>query len=149
MDRNFSIGQANELVLDGQSFDLHNCYDFGGVVIMSTRRVQFWFTPDTEQTKNVNALVIDILGIDVLEITDGIMLGTMRDLDEMGFKNPADVDLDWLMGEHHATGADHLVFSFGPREYVRVHGKRAQLREEPNSLSRLVDALEPPFSQSD
>lgn len=143
MDRNFSIGQANELVLDGQLFDLHNCYDFSGIVVMSTGRAQLWFRPNPEHTKNVNALVVDVLGVDVLEITQGVLLGTVCDLDEVGFKNPGDTDLDWLVGERHARGNDHLVFSFGPDEHVRVHGERAQLREERKSLIRLLEPSTP------
>ena len=34
MDRNFSVGQAGELVLCRRVFDLHNWYDFVGLVIL-------------------------------------------------------------------------------------------------------------------
>lgn len=138
MHRNFSVGQANELVLDGRIFDLHNWYDFTSLVIFSEKRVQLWFTPSPEHRDNGDVLVIDVQGVGALEITQDVLLGNARDLDEIGYKNPEDGDLDWLIGEHQATSADHLVFRFGPSDYVRVYGDRAQLHVRENVLTHLT-----------
>jgi len=87
------------------------------------------------------ALVLDVNGVDRLELSDGVALGAVCDLEEIGFKNPDDNDLDWLVSESHATGEDHLVFSFGSKEYVRVHGERGHLEEYHGSVQSLPGSL--------
>jgi hypothetical protein len=82
-----------------------------------------------DQGSEGRPLVLDIEGVDRLELSAGVTLGAVCDLDEIGFKNPDDDDLDWLVSESHATSSDHLVFSFGPKEHIRVHGKLCQMRE--------------------
>ena len=144
MLKNFSVGQANELVLGDRIFDLHNWYDFTSLVIFSEKRVQLWFTPSTEHRGDGEVLVIDVQGVGVLEITQDVLSGNARDLDEIGYKSPGDDDLDWLIGERQATSADHLVFRFGPSEYVRVHGDRAQLHMRENVMADLTAHPLPP-----
>jgi hypothetical protein len=133
MNRNFIVGQGNELVLEGRIFDLHNCYDFSGIAIASTSCAQLWFKPNPEHSSNISPLVLEVHGLSVLELSSGVVLGTVRDLDEVGYKNPGDGDLDWLMSERTATGEDHLVFRFGPSDHIRIHGACAQLREQQDS----------------
>jgi hypothetical protein len=138
MDRNFSVGQGNELLLEGQVFDLHNCYDFLGIAIASTRCAQLWFKPNPEHTQNVDLLVLEVRELSVLEVSKGILLGTVRDLDEVGYKNPGDKDLDWLVGERLATGRDHLIFRFGSSDHVRIHGASAGLYERRDAVGCII-----------
>lgn len=137
MERNFCVGQANELVLNGRVFDLHNCYDFLGIAVASTRAAQLWFTPSPAHTARTEHLVLEVEGLSVLEMTGGVTAGRVRDLDEVGYKNPGDADLEWLVGECGAEREDHLVFRFGPSDHVRVYGERAELREQKDAASDL------------
>lgn len=129
MKRDFALGQSNELLGGGKIYDLHNHYDLGGIAIFSTGCACVWFTPSEEHGAGRPAVVIDIGGIDHLEMTSGVAMGRVRDLVEMGYKSPDDPDLDWLMGERTAKADDHFVFSFGPIDFLRVHGTSMQLHE--------------------
>lgn len=141
VERNFLVGQSNELVVGDRTFDIHNSYDFGGIAIASGGCVRLWFTPNQEHGRGVSAFVLDVTGVDRLELSEGVALGAVRDLEEVGFKNPDDNDLDWLVSEVHASRGDHLLFSFGSKEYIRVHGERCHLEEYHGSVQSLPGSL--------
>lgn len=129
MKKSFTVGQANELVQHSRSYDLHNCYDFGGLSIAPTRRLRLWFTPNAEHGIGLPSLVIEMSGLEFLELSEGFGVRQLQDLAELGYKGPEDRDLDWLVGEDKATEADHLVFRFSPDDYLRVHARSADLCE--------------------
>ncbi len=127
MNKNFSVGQANELIHDGRVYDLHNCYDFGGITIPGVGSVKLWFSPNPEHGKGQVPVAIEVESLEFLEFSEGFGVGGVESLDEMGYKSPGDRDLDWVAGEDKATSEDHLVFRFGPTTHIRIHGKRMVL----------------------
>ncbi|HEY0839418.1 MAG TPA: hypothetical protein VGD74_04480 [Vulgatibacter sp.] len=136
MEKNFSVGDAIELVVGGVRYDLHNWYDFEGIVVLSEALAQLWFR---SHNGNEPSLVLEINGVTDLEVSSGVLMGRCRDVEEIGYKHPSDRDLDWLVAEERSTKRDHLVFRFGIDDYIRIHGERAGLftRENSSSLSRL------------
>jgi hypothetical protein len=78
--------RRNELVRDGIIYDLHNCYDFEGIAIATTRRVQLWFTPSLEHGKGLASIALDMEDVDFLELSRGVALGVVKDLDEIGYR---------------------------------------------------------------
>ncbi|HEX8781495.1 MAG TPA: hypothetical protein VF728_10050 [Nocardioides sp.] len=135
MARTFKVGQSNELVSSGKIYDLHGHYDFNGLAVLSGGRARLWFVPNDEHGVGRSSVVIEVEGVDYLELTSGVATGKVRDVDEMGYKNPGDRDLDWLLEERASTDGDHFVLRFGPNDFLRIHGQSMALRERELSES--------------
>jgi hypothetical protein len=129
MARAFKVGQSNELVSAGKVYDVHNQYDFDGFAVLSGGRAYLWFVPNSEHGAGMPPVVIKIEGVDFVEVSSGVAMGKVRDVAEMGFKNPGDRDLEWLLGERASTDKDHFVISFGPSDFLRIHGDSMAVRE--------------------
>lgn len=141
MARNFAVGQSNEFLSAGRLYDVHNQYDFLGVAIASSGHATLWFAPNEEWGQGMPPFAIEVEAVDYFAVSDGVGRGRVRDVDELGYKRPNDHDLDWLMDEGAATDEDHLVISFGPKDYLRIHGQRMLLRE--------AAPRDPPFTEED
>jgi len=127
--KNFTVGQANEILSGGKIYDLHNHYDFGGITIASNGCASVWFTANGEHGKGLPPVTLDMEGIDFLAMSSGVAMGRVRDLDEVGYKQASDQDLNWLLPEQAASDDDHLVLSFGPSDFLRIHAASMRLRE--------------------
>jgi hypothetical protein len=49
------------------------------------------------------------------------------DFEELGYKNPDDMDIDWLLQEQESSPDDHLVFTFSGGAFFRVHSQYAEV----------------------
>ena len=132
MDKDFKIGQSNELVQGDQVFDLHNVYDFSGVTIGPDRTLQVSFQPNREHGKGHLPVLLEFREVDYLLLSPGFGIRCVRDLDEMGYMGPEQDDDQWLLSEDQATEADHLLIRLGS-DYVRIHAQHAYLRISPSS----------------
>lgn len=126
MDKNFRLGQSNEIVREDRVFDLHNLYDCSGLSIGAERTAQMCFQPNPEHGAGQPCVLLEFDEIDHLEVC--VRLGTRlsEDLDEMGYMSPDQHDAQWLLNEEQATEADHLYFRLGAG-FVRIHAQRARL----------------------
>jgi hypothetical protein len=129
MNKTFKIGQSNELVQGGKVYDLHNQYDLSTVVISTDRSLRLSFEPNPEHGLGCPALDLDIDEIDFLELSKEIGTKGVRDIEEMGYKEPSDRDDEWLLSEDQASSTDHLFVRLADGHFIRVHGMNAVLTE--------------------
>jgi hypothetical protein len=132
MKKDFVIGQSNELVKDGQIFDLHNHFDFACLCINTKKReLYLLFEPNPEYTESRSVVCIVFREVDYLELSPGFGSRRLSDLDEMGYKSPRDRDDEWLLGEEQASPEDHMFFRFIGDDYIRVHSSEALITSHP------------------
>ncbi len=127
MDKDFLIGQSNELVRGDRVFDLHNQYDFSGVAVGFDRTAQVSFDPNPEHGRGEPPVTIDFLGIDYLEFSAGFGSRPIPDLEEMGYMSPDRRDDEWLLSEQQAERTDHMFIRLGS-DSIRIHSQQARLR---------------------
>ena len=128
MNKDFEVGQSNELIRQDEIYDLHNLYDFDQISIGGNLRVQISFTPNVQHGKGHRPIVLDFEAVDYLELSEQFGVRPISLLEEIGYKNPEDHDHEWLMSERQAMGTDHLFFRLGGDEFIRIHGRQARLR---------------------
>ena len=130
MKKDFEVGQSNEIIKAGKIYDLHNLYDFVGIVLKTKdRRLQLLFEPNPEYGKDESPISLIFEEIDYLEFSPNFGTQVISGLDEMGYKNPKDRDDEWLMDEQQATSNDHLFFRMDGGDFIRVHCKNAYFVE--------------------
>lgn len=113
------------------SFDLHNNYDFKAVdfhIASKTFSLIFESASCMEfKGKKADTLMIRFIDVDYLKFSDGFVQHVTHDLAEIGYKNPQDNDLDWLMGEKNCEALDHMIFRFANDEYIKLHSSSSKV----------------------
>jgi hypothetical protein len=133
MEKKFSIGQSNEIIKDDKIFDLHNSYEFIGIVLKSKERYfQILFEPSPEYGKGKLPVSLHFDAIDYLEFSPNFGTRLIYGLDEIGYKNPDDRDEEWLLSEQQSTHDDHLFFRLDGGDFIRVHCQHADIVEGEN-----------------
>jgi len=127
MEKDFEVGQSNEIVSRGVTYDLHNLYDFGQIVVSGGCRVQLSFVPNAQHGNEQRPVVIEFDGVDYLEFSTHFGSRPVSLVEEIGYKSPGDDDDAWLMSERQATATDHLFFRLGDGDFVRIHSRQAKL----------------------
>jgi len=136
MNKGFEIGQSNEIIKAGKIYDLHNLYDFIGIVLKAKdRRLQLLFEPNPEYGKGQLPISLNFEEIDYLEFSPNFGTRVISGLDEMGYKNPEDRDDEWLMDEKQATSNDHLFFRMDGGDFIRVHCQNTDIVEATTLIS--------------
>lgn len=116
--------------INGCVYELHNFYDFRELrVDVGNNVVSLLFSINTKAAKELNDGVVEILikfqDIDYFEVSPKFASNLTYDLEEIGYKNSDDRDVDWLISENKSTDADHLLFRFVNDEFIRIHAKNS------------------------
>lgn len=134
MNRDFRVGQSNELIKGGHIYDLHNCFDFDGLDVSEAGGLCLTFKPNVTHGNVYSSVRVIAHGVDRLVVSSGFGPTTVRDLEEIGYKSFGDEDEDWLLSQSQATLSDDLFFRFNDGHYIRFHSRSASLIETPRSL---------------
>lgn len=126
MEKNFKVGQSNELIQGGESFDLHNCYDFSKLHLEGNQAF-LGFEPNPEHGKNLSPVLVKFDGLIYFAVSPDFCSTAQVDLDEIGYKSPDDFDDEWLLREEQAEENDHIFFRFIGGQSVRVLASKAEL----------------------
>ena len=127
MKKDFVIGQSNELIQNGKIYDIHNHYDVFDIAFVSKKNLEITFIPNAVHGKNSPAIKLEFVGIDYLELRLNYENESVSDLDEMGYKQCTDQNIEWLLTEEQATDKDHMFFRLGGENFIRVHSTQAIL----------------------
>ncbi|TVQ84918.1 MAG: hypothetical protein EA357_01630 [Micavibrio sp.] len=132
MQKSFKIGKGgNDIIKADKAYDLHNLYDFVGVILKTKDRyLQLLFSPNSEYGEKEPPVLLNFEDVDYLEFSPDFGTRTLSGLAEIGYKNPEDRDDDWLLNEEQAASGDHLFFRMDGDEFVRLHCRYADLIEE-------------------
>lgn len=99
------------------------------VSVSTDRSLLIAFEPNAEHGADCQPLALEFSEVDFLEVSDEIGAKGIRDIDELGYKEPTDRDDEWLMSEEQASSRDHLFIRLIGGHFIRVHAKRAALTE--------------------
>ncbi len=131
MRKEFIVDQSNALIKDGKIFDLHNSYEFTGIVLKGQERLlKILFKPTIEQGGERKPISIIFEFIDFLELSPNFGTRIISGLDEIGYKSPTDRDDEWLLDEQQSTPDDHLFFRMDNDDYIRVHCQHCDVCEK-------------------
>lgn len=124
MKKNFSVDSAVGIDIDGAFYDLHNFYNFKSLHIDNSRdEVGLLFSVDCDFNSD-NGVPVEILitfqKVNYFEMSAGFVISKTVGLEEVGYKNPGDKNIDWLIGESKSSPFDHLLFRFSNDEIVRL-----------------------------
>jgi hypothetical protein len=130
MRREFKIGQSNEVIKAGRTYDLHNDYVSTAIIFdarSNSLKVIFKKVAEDDAGRHV-ALVFH--EVDILEFSGNFGAGGASGLDEIGYKDVSDYDYEWLSGEAQSTTTDHLIIRFDSNATLRLHSARADFVED-------------------
>ena len=128
MKKEFLLGQSNEIIKAGKIYDLHNLYDFVGIVLNGKdRQLRILFDPSPDFGEKGGPVSLVFNKIDYLELSPSFGSRVIQNLDEMGYKKPDDQDDEWLLDEQQSTPNDHLFIRFEGNDFIRVHCQHADI----------------------
>lgn len=127
MERDFKIGQSNELIKEGVVYDIHNMYDFLGIEIGSGRVIRILFGPNVTYGMRCPLIALSVYGVQYFEVSPGFGTRVISDVDELGYKRSSDRDDVWLLTEQQATIGDHLYIRFVGDDFIRICGEKSCL----------------------
>ena len=128
MEKNFSLGQSNELLKDGKIYDLHNCFDLETFVLRASD-AELVFRPNPTHGRGLPIIKLDVQNVDYLEVSPNFHTANVTDVDEVGYKPRDDRDDSWLLTEEQSQGVGDLFFRFHGGHFIRFHGSRIFLTE--------------------
>lgn len=131
MNKNFTVGQTNELIKEARVYDLHNCFDFAGLAISGAGGISLTFKPNASHGEGYSGIAVQAESLDYFEISPQFGSMTVSDVEEIGYKSRGDDDDNWLLNESQSTPADDLFFRFNDGHYIRFHCERVQLIDAP------------------
>ena len=131
MDKNFIVGQANELIREGRIYDLHNCFDFDYLTILEDGDFRLAFKPNASHGGGYTPVLLCAKGVNHFEVSPNFGPTTVHHLEEIGYKSCGDEDDNWLLNQSQATVADDLFFRFNDGHYVRFLSLSVSLTETP------------------
>ncbi len=129
MDKNFVVDNAVAIDIEGSLYDLHNFYDFKELNIdAAIKVVSLLFVINSQTVKDrqmYEKVSIKFRGVQYFELSQNFVSKITCDLEEIGYKNPGDMDVDWLIDENKSVESDHIFFRFANDEFIRIYSKEA------------------------
>lgn len=118
MIKNFEVVDAVGLSFEGNYFDLHNDFKIIDLKIDgSDFEIAFQRLVDSEEVGGVR---IEFRNFNYLESDVFPLNGDCLFISEVGYKNPDDMDCDWLLSESASRVEDHLFFRFDADHFLRI-----------------------------
>ncbi|RYH61442.1 MAG: hypothetical protein EON54_10175 [Alcaligenaceae bacterium] len=126
MIKNFKIMDAVALSFEDGYFDLHN--DFKITRLKNNGQdlaIIFSSLKDDERNGSIELIFHEFsyFESDVFPLTSECLF-----ISEMGYKNPDDMDCDWLLSEKSSVAGDHLFFRFDADRFLRIFARHAEVR---------------------
>jgi hypothetical protein len=129
MNKNFVVGQSNELIKENRLYDLHNLYDYVGIVLSGASCLFVFFEPNVQYKEDQVPIMLEFNEVEYLEFSPNFGMRRISYLEEMGYKSFGDQDDAWLLSQQQATDNDHLFFRLEGNDFIRVSSKNAYLHE--------------------
>lgn len=137
MKKNFIVDQGVYIMKDGKCFDLHNNYHFWECNIIPIKAMIYLNWLKLER-KWVNAndptkIVMVFHNVSFFSISKDLVSEKIKTIQEIGYKEPDDKDLNWLNGDVNFESSYHIIFRFENDEFIRIEAEFAEVKES-NSI---------------
>ena len=133
MRKNFIVDQGVYLMWDDNYFDLHNNYQFSECNIKPAKRIVIlnWLRLEGKWIKpeDPNEIIIVFHNVSFFSISKDLITERIKTIQEIGYKEPDDGDLDWLNGDGNFKATYHIIFRFENDEFIRIHAEFAEVKE--------------------
>ena len=133
MKKNFIVDKGVYLLNQDNCYDLHNNYHFHQCTIIPNKAtiILIWLRLDKEwvQDNQPKEVVINFKNVSFFVISDNIFNDRIVQIQEIGYKDPDDKDLDWLNNESFFLEDSHIIFRFENDEFMRIHAEYAEVKE--------------------
>lgn len=128
MIKNYQIGQNNELVVKGAIYDIHNNYDFHGLIYESNSNA-LYLEFKKYQSSDLGRLVLSFEVISYFKASENFFISAVKNIDEFGYKKPRDYDDSWLLNEEQSEVVDHFFVRMEGGHFLRVYAEKSNLKE--------------------
>lgn len=128
MEKNFRVDQSNALARGNELFDLHNCYDYKGIILQGSRVLYMFFEPNAQYGSGQAPVMLKFSDISYFEISSNFGGVEVSVLEEIGYKAHGDRDDNWLLDEQQASQSDDLFFRFSEGRFIRINSQVATLQ---------------------
>ena len=112
MDKDFTVGQANELIKGDVIYDLHNCFDFDGLMIRGNAQCCLAFKPIINFRDTHPSIIIFAKAVDRFVVSDNFGSATITHLEEIGYKSFDDDDDNWIASSIPSDESRRSILSF-------------------------------------
>lgn len=133
MKKNFFVDKGVYLLNQDNCYDLHNNYHFHQCTIIPNKAtiILIWLRLDKEwvQDNQPKEVVINFQNVSFFEISKNFIADRPKTIEEIGYKEPFDEDLDWLNRDENFKVTDHIIFRFENDEFMRIHAEYAEVKE--------------------
>jgi hypothetical protein len=131
MRRDFKIKRGVEIWKDDIFVDLHNLYYLSDIsFLMASALLTVCFSrnkyPKPQSISLPSKTIFVFTTISYLEISKGVLSGGANQLEEIGYKDSNDQNMDWLVTEDKSSELNHVVFRFQDDEFIRVDCENAR-----------------------
>ncbi|MEP1444738.1 MAG: hypothetical protein ABJK37_01315 [Paraglaciecola sp.] len=130
MDKNFIVGQSNELIVEGTMFDLHNDFNLEQVRYDGANLLV-----ELSSVANKQRASLRFDEIKFVLFAKKTNFDNYWGIEEFGYKSPDDFDDDWLLSEQQAKLGDHFFIRFIGDDYLRIYSNRALFEISNKNLS--------------
>ncbi len=144
MKKDFCIKHTSvEITYRDQVYDIHNCYEFVGLRLsfLNGTRLEILFDKIEREwikASDPTRIIFVFQSVKYFELSKNFVVGHSSTIEELGYKDLADYDYNWLLSEEHFTGDQHFIFSFEGSEFIRASGDTVELitefSKEPRTL---------------
>lgn len=118
--KNFVVVGAVHLSIDGGEIrDFHNTFDFSGVCLdFAERIIEYKFTP--YKNEHNDSIDIQFSGVNYFQFTENPFTENPTEVEELGYKELGDDNLDWIAGEVDYSEGMHFVVRLGNDSCLRI-----------------------------
>lgn len=123
------VADSIAIQLNGTYYDVHNDYNFIGLMKNDTTKTAVLFF-EKKMASWVNSeapkyLLLFFYGLNFFELSI-IDVVLPAKLEEIGFKDPTDFDIDWLISNQNEQDNLHIIFRLEGDGFIRIGGEKSE-----------------------
>jgi hypothetical protein len=136
MKKSYHITSGILLAWYNQQADIHNCYTLQEITVDAEHKrlaVRFAITDFGKQNhSNPPLVILNFAGVTYSYISPTLLAQNGQTLDEIGFKESDDTDINWLIQDEKSSPDHDMVLRFINDDFVRVRAEDSFVSNSPN-----------------
>jgi hypothetical protein len=131
MTKNFIIDKAIYLLFNSKYYDLHNHYLLECIILnpLEKKIKLSWVKRNKSLISSENDIIIEMIftGASYFQLSSNFISNSINTIQEIGYKDPQDFDLDWLNYEIHFHEKQHIFLRFEDDEFIRIYAENIEV----------------------